>query len=56
MLGITFLYVGHEANYIDSLAKLIDLATKLDFEEKVYDLASFKKDNHEESFTNKSNN
>ena len=56
MLGITLFYVGHEASYINSLAKLIDLATKLDFEERVYDLCSFKKANHLESVENTLNN
>ena len=56
MLGITLFYVGHEASYINSLAKLIDLATKLDFEERVYDLCSFKKTNNLESVENTLNN
>ena len=40
MLGITFLYMGHKAQYIDCLAKLIDLAIELDFAERVYDFGS----------------
>ena len=32
--------MGHKAQYIDCLAKLIDLAIELDFVERVYDVGS----------------
>ena len=43
MLGITFFYLGQKAKYIDCLAKLIDLATELDFVEREYNLGSIEK-------------
>lgn len=47
MLGITFFYRGQKAQYIDCLAKLIDLATELDFVERAYDLGFINKGNNE---------
>ena len=52
--------MGHKAQYIDCLAKLIDLAIELDFAERVYDFGSKAKevtigpneDNFDVNYTN----